>query len=164
VKRIAAGIGLAAIVFSTEALAKDLPVGRMRRATESNKEVGIGIGARWNNACKSVGIPQVQLDTAPAHGFVCLRSGLVKPSNVLFGGAKHCMPLEIEGVEVVYRSRPGFDGTDTLGYTLRFPRGTKPLIVDIRIKPAAGTARKDNDPTFTRQPPGEIPSCAALVS
>ncbi len=162
--KIAASIGLAAIVFSTETLAKDLPAGRLRRATESGKELGIGIGARWTKACKSVGAPQVVLDAAPEHGFVCLRHGLVKPSNVLFGGAQHCMPLEIEGVEVVYRSRPGFDGTDTLGYTLKFPRGTKPYQVEIRVKPAAGAVRRDNDPTFTRQPIGEIPSCAALVS
>ena len=168
--KIAASIGLAAIVVSAEAvlsleaLAKDLPVGRLRRATESGKELGIGIGARWNKACKSTGIPQAVLDAAPEHGFVCLRTGLVKPSNVLFGGAKHCMPLEIEGIEVVYRSRPGFDGTDTLGYTLKFPRGTKPYNVEIRVKPAPGVGRRANDPSFTRQPVGEIPSCAALVS
>lgn len=168
--RIAASIGLAAIVFATEvslsmaAFAKDLPTGRLRRATESGKELGIGIGARWTRACKSAGVPQAVLDAAPEHGFVCLRTGLVKPSNVLFGGGKHCMPLEIEGIEVVYRSKPGFDGTDTLGYTLKFPRGTKPYHVEIRVKPAAGATRRDNDPTFTRQPTGEIPSCAALVS
>jgi hypothetical protein len=164
VKAIAAGIGLALALGSADGSAKSMEVARNRRAAESGKDTVIGIGARWDKACRSTGVPQVWLDEPPAHGFVCIRAGLVRPRNLLFGNAGQCLMKDIDGVQVVYRSQAGFAGSEALRYTLKFQRGAQPVMVDIRVTPAAGGPRNGREAPFERQPPGEMPGCAALVS
>ena len=156
--------GLAAVVMlGTSAVAECEP-GHYRRKAESGRETVVGIGVRWNKTCQSVGAPEVWLDSAPANGFVCVRTGMVRPRNLLFGGAAHCLQTPMEGVQIVYRSRSGFRGADAVGYTLKFPRGTRSLTVDIDVMPATGGAIRPPDSLSERQPSGRAPECAALVS
>jgi hypothetical protein len=70
----------------------------------------------------------------------------------------------MNGIEIIYQSRSGFTGADTLTYTLRFPRGDYTLAVDIRVTPPSGKPDYGNTPLYERQSPGLAPECAALTS
>jgi hypothetical protein len=158
----ALALGLALGAGSQSAVADPL---RYRRAVLGSEEAVIGIGTRFNKACLNIGVPQVVLDVAPEHGFVCIRSGTVKPRNLLFGTAAQCLDTPMKGVQIVYRSRTGFTGNDRLGYTMKFPRGERHYAVDLRVSVAGGNGNsQDNAAILERQPPGPMPECAALVS
>jgi hypothetical protein len=150
------------ITISSQSAAAD-PL-RYRRAAVGGKELVIGIGARWNKACQSTGVPQVILDAAPEHGFVCIRRGTVKPRAIIFGGAAQCLDTPMDGVQLVYQSRSGFSGRDLVGYTLKFPRGDRSYSVELTVAPAQGAVPLDNPSLSERQPTGVAPECSALVS
>jgi hypothetical protein len=139
-------------------------VRHIKRTSVSNMPTTIGIGVRWNKTCESIGIPDVRIDTTPAHGFLCIRRAEVTPQHVIFGGARHCFGIPMNGLEIIYQSRSGFTGADTLTYTLKFPRGDYTLAVDIRVKPSSGKTEYGNSPLYERQSPGLAPECAALTS
>jgi hypothetical protein len=139
-------------------------VRHVKRTSVSNVPTTIGIGARWNKACESIGIPDVRIETPPANGFVCIRRAKVTPRHVIFGGAQHCLGIAMSGIKIVYQSRSGFTGPDTLTYTLKFPRGDQTLAADIRVKPSSRGSGYDNNPLYERQMSGPAPECAALTS
>jgi hypothetical protein len=157
--------GLALLMFFAASLQADAAeVHRMKRKAVSGKEILVGVATRWGKECRSIGVPEVRLDAAPDHGFVCIRTGLVTPTNLLFGrDDARCLRTPMSGVQIVYQSRLGFAGSDSVGYTLRFPRGDRPIVVDINVAPAA-TMPKQASPMFERQPQGPMPECVALVS
>lgn len=139
-------------------------VRHIKRASVSNVPTTIGIGVRWNKACESIGVPDVQIDMPPANGFVCILRGKVTPRHVIFGGARHCLEIAMSGVDIVYQSRSGFSGQDTFTYTLKFPRGDRTLAVNIQVKPSSRGERYSNNPLYERQRSGPAPECAALTS
>jgi hypothetical protein len=135
------------------------------RKVASSREAVVGTGVRWNKACQSTGVPQVWLDIAPEHGFVCIRIGTVRPRNIFFGGSDQCLKTPMDGAQVIYRSRSGFTGIDSIGYTLKFPKGDRRLAVAISVMPNTGPAMPQDSPAlFERQTSGPVPECAALVS
>ncbi len=70
----------------------------------------------------------------------------------------------MNGLEIVYQSRSGFTGADTVTYTLKFPRGDYTLAIDIRVKPSSGKAEYGGNPLYERQSPGLAPDCTAFTS
>ena len=150
-------------MLGTSAVAECEP-GHYRRKAESGRETVVGIGVRYNKACQSTGVPEVSIDAAPKHGFVCVRIGQVRPRNLIFGKGRHCLNELMSGLQIVYQSRSGFSGGDAIGYTLKFPPGDRALVVDIDVSPAAGAAPKQPTSLFEPQPTGRAPECVALVS
>ncbi len=136
-----------------------------RRQAVSNVETIIGVGVRWNKACQSIGFPAIILDSPPANGFICIRLGAVKPHSILRGNADHCLRVPMQGAQIVYRSRPGFDGADSVAYTLKFPRVEQSYNVGIKVHAPAGAPAAPNAGFgLERQRPGPAPECTALVS
>ena len=156
--------GLATFVLSAAVVSAAAEPGHYRRKAESGQEAVVGVGVRYNKACQGTGVPEVSLDAAPEHGFVCARIGPVRPRNLIFGSGKHCFHKLMTGLQIVYQSRLDFSGMDAVGYTLKFPRGNRALVVDIQVKPVVGAASKQANPLFERQPTGRMPDCVALVS
>lgn len=148
--------GAIALAAALLLLAMQSPAGAetrsYRRHAPTNTEAVIGIG-----------VPVVILDQPPANGFVCVRKGTVRPQSMLIGGSRQYLNTPMQGAQIVYRSRAGFGGTDTVGYTLKFPRveGTYRVQIDVQNP---GGQRATPDTGFQRQQSGPIPECAALVS
>jgi hypothetical protein len=70
----------------------------------------------WDNACNSVGVA-VTVTQPPAHGTVSVGAGLNPANpNPRFGSPGPCGGTMIMGKRVVYRSEPGFHGTDYVVY------------------------------------------------
>ena len=163
VPSLTAGLGACLLLAALQPA--DADVYRYKRKIESSKKAVIGIGARWTKTCQSKEAPQVFLDAAPEHGFVCIRTGLVKPKNLLFGNAEQCLNTPMAGIQIVYRSRAGFAGDDLVGYTLKYPRGERHYTVSLSVSAADGAVKsRDNAAMFERQSPGPAPECVALVS
>ncbi len=135
----------------------------LKRKVESSAEAVIGIGARWSKTCEGLDPPRISLDQTPEHGFVCIRTTTVKPRGILFGDARQCIDVPMRGVQLIYRSRVQYSGSDRVGYTMTFPRGTRQFVDDIDIVPRE-TPAKDSNASYERQPAGPIPECAALMS
>lgn len=70
----------------------------------------------WNGACNARGVT-VTVIQPPANGTVTVTEGLNTANpNPKFGTAGHCGGMQIMGKQVVYRSRPGFHGSDVVIY------------------------------------------------
>jgi hypothetical protein len=70
----------------------------------------------WDRACHPVGVT-VSVTQPPAHGKVSVVAGLNTANpNPRFGSPGPCGGTLIMGKRVVYRSEPGFNGTDYVVY------------------------------------------------
>jgi hypothetical protein len=79
----------------------------------------------WNSACTARAVT-VSVTQPPANGTVSVTEGLNTANvNPKFGTAGRCGGMQIMGKQVVYRSRPGFHGTDTVAYEYVSDRGER---------------------------------------
>ena len=70
----------------------------------------------WDSACQPLGVT-VTVTQPPAHGTVSVVAGLNRANpHPRFGTPGRCGGTLIMGKRVVYRSEPGFDGTDYIVY------------------------------------------------
>ncbi|WBU30477.1 hypothetical protein OOZ54_02965 [Rhodopseudomonas palustris] len=163
-RAVAAGIVVTAAVLVGAACAQ-AETAYLRRTVPSDTETMIGIGARFDKACRSVGLFEVLLDEPPQHGAVCMLAGAVRPTRLFAGSGTKCLGQPMPGVQIMYRSDPGFAGRDTLRYTLKSPRISKPHQFTIEVRATSkieGGRRLDVEQP--RQSPGPMPTCVALTS
>ncbi|MCP9628081.1 hypothetical protein NML43_13390 [Rhodopseudomonas palustris] len=161
---VAAGVVVTAAVLAGAAGAQ-AETAYLRRTVPSDTETMIGIGARFDKACRSVGLFDVLLDEPPQHGAVCVLTGEVRPTRLFAGSGTKCLGQPMPGVQMMYRSDPGYAGRDTLRYTLKSPRISKPHQFTIEVRATSkikGGRRPDVEQP--RQSPGPMPACVALTS
>ena len=86
----------------------------VRRTVDSGAELVLSRPTFWNSACHALGVT-VTVTQPPANGTVSVTEGLNTANvNPKFGTAGRCSGMQIMGKQVVYRSRPGFHGTDVV--------------------------------------------------
>jgi len=79
----------------------------------------------WDGACHPLGVT-VTVTQPPAHGTVSVVAGMNTANpNPRFGSPGPCGGTQIMGKRVVYRSEPGFHGTDYVVYHYVSERGHK---------------------------------------
>jgi len=109
------GGATAPLLIAGPALAED-PPGTVRRTVDSGAELVLSRPTFWNSACHARGIT-VTVTQPPANGTVSVTEGLNRaPENPRFGTAGRCGGMQIMGKQVVYRSQPGFHGSDVVIY------------------------------------------------
>ncbi len=99
--------------------------GTVRRTVDSGLELVLSRPTFWNGACAARGVT-VTVTQPPAHGTVSVTEGLNTANpNPKFGTAGRCGGMQIMGKQVVYRSRPGFHGSDVVVYHYISDRGER---------------------------------------
>jgi hypothetical protein len=88
----------------------------VNRTVDSGMDLMLSRPTFWNSACNARGVT-VTVTQPPANGTVSVTEG----SNIAnpkpkFGTPGRCGGMQIMGKQVVYRSRPGFHGTDVMAY------------------------------------------------
>ncbi len=126
------------LLVADAAFAKELAptsLGTVRRTVDSGLELVLSRPTFWNSACNARGVT-VTVTQPPANGTVSVTEGLnTAPGNPKFGTAGRCGGMQIMGKQVVYRSRPGFHGTDVVVYEYisdRGERATATVIITVR--------------------------------
>ncbi len=130
----ATGPLLVADAAFAEELAPTSP-GTVRRTVDSGLELVLSRPTFWNGGCNARGVT-VTVTQPPANGTVSVTEGLnTAPANPKFGTAGRCGGMQIMGKQVVYRSRPGFHGTDVVVYEYISDwgeRATATVIITVR--------------------------------
>ena len=114
------------------------------------------------DTCESRELPEIDLDTPPKGGTVCMRPGMVRLASTWSGANQHCIGKRISGVFVIYLPFGGFIGLDTMQYTVRVqPPQARTYEAEIRVEPGhAPVGAKPSQP----QKAGPMPSCPAYIS
>ncbi len=90
---------------------------------DSGTDVRLSSPTFWDSACHPLGVT-VTVTQPPAHGTVSVAAGLNTANpNPRFGTPGPCGGTLIMGKRVVYRSQPGFHGTDYVVYHYVSQRG-----------------------------------------
>jgi hypothetical protein len=92
---------------------------------DSNADLMLSWPTFWDRACHPLGVT-VTVTQPPAHGTVSVVAGLNTANpNPRFGSPGPCGGTQIMGKRVVYRSEPGFHGTDYVVYHYVSERGNR---------------------------------------
>ena len=91
---------------------------KLNRTAKSGVETGLADSAHWDaKTCAS--LPnKVTISKQPAHGTASIKltEQTLPQSTPGSGGTGACAGKKVQGSTIMYRSNPGFKGTDTLGY------------------------------------------------
>ncbi len=108
-------------------------------SVESGADTVIAYGRHWNPApC----VPQrtsIVITQPPAHGTVQIleERADVPWTTPRTGGTGYCRGMLLFAKKIIYRSEPGFEGTDTLSYESIGPNGRRaPYTVTIAVTPS----------------------------
>ena len=97
------------------AAAKEL---KLTRTAKSGVETRVAYSARWDSkSCNS--LPnKVTISKQPEHGTASIKPAeeTLPQSTPGSGGTGPCAGKKVQASAIMYRSNPGFKGTDTLGY------------------------------------------------
>jgi hypothetical protein len=89
---------------------------KVKRTVDSGADLVLSRPTFWDRACNGRGLT-VTVTKTPANGTVSVTEGLnTANANPKFGIPGPCAGMQIMGKQVVYRSRPGFHGTDVVAY------------------------------------------------
>ncbi len=83
-----------------------------------NKDIQIGLYINVKPDCTSGPLPTIRLASPPSSGRVVVKSGKMKATNY-----KACLALEVPAYVAFYKSRPDFQGNDTLTIEVNYPQG-----------------------------------------
>ena len=108
---------------------------KVTRTVDSGADLVLSRPTFWNNTCNARGV-KVIVTRPPANGTVSITEGLnTANANPKFGTAGGCGGMQIMGKQIVYRSRPGFHGTDVVVYEYisdRGDRGGSTVVITVR--------------------------------
>src|SRR5271155_2829618 len=89
---------------------------KVARTVDSGADLVLSRPTFWNSACDARGVT-VTVTQPPANGTVSVTEGLNTANpHPRFGTAGGCGGMQIMGKQVVYRSNPGFHGSDVVVY------------------------------------------------
>lgn len=112
---------LLALTLPSLALAQVPTVERTARG-QANKDIQVGVYINVLQNCTSGPLPGLRLVSPPTHGKVTVKKGKLNGTNY-----KQCLALEVPGYVAIYRSAPGFSGTDALVIEVTYPGGRSEL-------------------------------------
>jgi hypothetical protein len=75
----------------------------------TGRNINIGIFASIRADCTSGALPVIRLNASPAHGKVTVKQARLRATNF-----RQCLGIEVPAFVVIYRSSPGFIGSDIL--------------------------------------------------
>jgi hypothetical protein len=111
-------IGIAAVVIGLfgcgTAAAKEL---KLTRTAKSGVETLLAYSGHWDRNCNS--LPnKVTIAKQPQHGTASIKPAeeTLPQSTPGSGATGSCAGKKVQTNAIMYRSNPGFKGTDTLGY------------------------------------------------
>jgi hypothetical protein len=132
------GAATSSLLVADAALARELAptsFGTDARTVDSGADLVLSRPTFWDGACNARGVT-VTVTQPPANGTVAVTEGLNTATvNTKFGTPGRCGGMQIMGKQVVYRSRPGFHGTDIVVYEYisdRGERGVATVIIAVR--------------------------------
>jgi len=125
--QLAAGIVIRAIVpaiaifTATSALAQEI---KLTRSAESGVEALLVDERSWDASCKPLPT-SVTITSQPGNGKVTVvpSVSIIAASAPRSGSTGRCAGKSISGNQIMYRSHPGFRGTDTLAYKVMYGNG-----------------------------------------
>jgi hypothetical protein len=113
---LAIAASVAALAAVTAALAAERSM-NLNRTAKSGVDSLLAHSNRWDRNCNSLPVT-ITITRNPANGTVSVADGdEVLPASTPGSGATHrCAGKTIAGKKIMYRSNPGFRGSDTVGY------------------------------------------------
>jgi len=76
---------------------------------QAGRDIRIGVFASISADCKAGPLPTIRLKQPPAHGAVTVKQGKLRSTNL-----RQCLAAEVPAFIVVYKSKPGFSGDDSV--------------------------------------------------
>jgi hypothetical protein len=132
---------------------------------KAGERVVLGAHAHWNMECQGLELATVQLEHGPAHGFVCISRGLIKPSTSRSGAGMHCVGKPVAGLRVIYIAPMGPAAHETLSYTVDFTHARFSRDVEILIEPSErSAANRMTVAPAQQQREGPIAGCTESTS
>ena len=113
--------GLLVVTLPSLALAQVPTVERTAKG-QTDKDIRVGVYANILPDCTSGPLPTLRLASPPSHGKVTVKKGKLNGTNY-----KQCLALEVPGFVAIYRSAPGFSGTDVMVIEVAYPGGRSEL-------------------------------------
>ena len=116
-KHIIAIFGLAAaLAAASGALAAEKTMNLSRNA-KSGEDSRLAYSNRWDRNCNSLPVT-ITITRQPANGTVSVSDAdeVLPASTPGSGNTGRCDGKTIKSKQIVYRSKPGFRGSDTVGY------------------------------------------------
>jgi hypothetical protein len=155
--------------FSLAAAASAEGIHKLNKTAKTNKELSVqGYVNFKGSICESSGpLPEIELNTPPKSGTVCVRAGMVRLGYTWSGKDQHCLGTRISGVFVIYKSFGSFTGLETMQYavTVRGARSeTRTYEAEITVEAGQATAAGASSAPPEPQKAGPMPTCPALVS
>jgi len=98
------------------------------------RDVRVGVFTSIRPDCTSGPLPAIRLATAPAHGSVNVKRGMLKATNF-----KQCLATEVPAFVAFYRAAPDFEGSDAFDLEITFVDGRK-QIQHIRMNVTKGSS------------------------
>ena len=116
-KHLIAIVGFgAALAVSSGASAAEKTMNLSRKA-KSGLDSGLAYASRWDRNCNSQPVT-VTITRQPANGTVSVVDAdeVIPASTPASGSTGICGGATIKSKQIMYRSKPGFRGSDTVGY------------------------------------------------
>jgi hypothetical protein len=108
-------------------------------SVETGTAATIAYGRHWNTAPCVPERTTIAITQPPAHGTlrVIEERTDVPPATLRTGDTGYCAGMLLFGQKIIYESKPGFAGTDTLSYESIGPDGQRlPYIVTLEVAPS----------------------------
>ena len=154
--------GLAAFGLVAAASAQDIQ--KLRKTAKAPKELAVQGLVNIDDACESKELPEIELDSPPKGGTLCMRSGMVRLASTWSGRNQHCIGKRVSGVFVIYLPFGNFTGLDTMRYTVKVePPQMRTYEAEIRVEPGH-TIIGPKSTSSESQKAGPMPTCPAFVS
>lgn len=118
---IATRLALVGATFAAtmQVVAQETPKGMIRAVPE--RPTRVFIMAAFDDDCRPLAAPRIEVTKAPAKGEVQFREG--QGTTVQFSASGKCIGAKVTGTGIYYAARAGADGEDTFTITARLASG-----------------------------------------
>jgi len=116
--------------------AQVLPVLKITKSAGSGVETTIARASGWDKATCASRLHSVNITRPPAHGTVSVVDEVttIPASTQRSGSTGQCAGKPLKDKKILYKSNPGFTGTDTFSYESVDPNGSRgPFDVTITV-------------------------------
>jgi hypothetical protein len=114
VRSITLAAGMAVLLAAGGALAKDINIAR---TVKSGVETRLAFSGSWDRRTCAAIPANVTISRQPSHGTASVVPGVqTLPQATPGSGATGCEGHKVDSHQIMYKSNPGFKGTDIVGY------------------------------------------------
>jgi len=161
-----------ALAFTVLSLAVSTSSGaeihKLNKTAQAHKELAVAWyfkGLKVN--CETTDFPEIDLNSPPKGGTVCMRSGMKPVSHIWNGNGRtdHCIGTRVRGNWVIYIPFGSFTGLDSMQFTVKMrPPLARTYEAKISVEAGEETAGDARSAPLEPQKAGPVPTCPALVS